>query len=397
LDTNALDTKNTPYFRWYKNSIKTSKIKGYIYPKRALIFSCPSMVIVWRLCQGQFFIPLTRNKVQKAFLDQPATTFSVLFFTLKIFQLGGIKLPPEKRLTERDLQLLEAVIKCGVISSKQAQEIYGVDNYHYKRISKLVDRGYLIRTGRHIQATPLGAKVFCDISGQEDNLTPVRIREPWQRKQKENVARIYFGLKNWHFMTSREIKKEKGISNSAFINCYVSNNGKGYAVYMLSSDPKKSTVRGIKSELDRLIEHGISKAIIFCPKPESMRKFGTYSGRSINELLLLPFPFGLNLLNSMESLNQIIQNKFHGFIPSNRPFADYEKGNTLVSVLIYNDLVKKEHLADYLSYTKKREGREIIIACLESQAAQFAAQFPGVKQHVIPDPKESDQNASNAS
>lgn len=298
-------------------------------------------------------------------------------------------MPPQKKLTDRDTQLLEALIKCGALSSRQVQEIFGgVSCYHYKRLKELEKRGYLRRIGHYIQITQQGAKAVGGVLGQED--IPIRIREPWQRQQRASVADIliYLDKNYWTFKSSREIKRETGISSSAYINCYITSNGKGYAVYMLSDNPHKQTIRGIKNELDRLIEHGISKAIIFCPSPESMKKFGTYHGRTINELLVLPFPYGLSLLNNMEQIQNNIQSMFSGFKTSARPFADYEKDNTLVTVLVYNDLIKKENLGEYLNHARARENRELIIVCLESQSAQFAAMFPGVKQQFTPNPTE---------
>ena len=299
-------------------------------------------------------------------------------------------MPPQKKLTDRDTKLLEALIKTGALSSRQVREIYGgVSCYHYKRLKELEKRGYLNRTGQHIQITQQGAKAIGDISGQDD--APIRIREPWQLKQRKNIADIFLGLSkdNWSFMSSRDIKKEVGISSSAYISCFISTarKGYGYAVYLLSNDPHKHTIRNIKGELDRLIQHGISKAIIFCPNPESMKKFGAYNGRALNELLVLPFPFGLSLLNNINQIHGDIQSRFNNCTVSIRPFADYEEGNTFISVLINNDFIKKEHLKEYLNHARKREGREIIIACLQSQAAQFSVQFPGVKQCIIPDPK----------
>lgn len=300
-------------------------------------------------------------------------------------------MPPKKKLTERDIQILDALIKCGTLTTEQIKKIFKTSCYHYKRINALAERGYLIRTGKgkiFVQITPSGAKALAEVSGRED--TPIRMREEWQLEQRANIADILIELDKeiWYFMSSREIKRAKGISNSAYINSYISSNGKGYAIYILSDDPHKHTVRNIKNELDRLIEHGINKAIIFYTSREGIQKFGQYKSKIINELLILPYPYGLTLLNSIQKIDHLIRNKFKGFVPSNRPFVDYEKDNTLISILIYNDIIKKELLAEYIKHTQEKENKEIIIVCLESQAKVFSRQFPGIEQFVIPDPVE---------
>jgi len=307
----------------------------------------------------------------------------------KNFQSGGINLPPPKKLTDRDIQILEALIKCGTLTTEQVKKIYRTGCYHYKRINTLAERGYLIRTGKSkmfIRITPLGAKALSEVSGREDS--PIRLREDWQLEQRANIAGIMLELNknHWHFMSSGEIKRERGISNSACINSYVSSNGKGYAVYVLSGDPHKHTVRNIKNELDRLIEHGINKAIIFYTSREGIQKFGQYKSKTINELLILPYPYGLTLLNKIQKIDHLIRSEFKGFTPSNRPFADYEKENTFISILVYNDMIKKELLSDYIKHAQEKENKAIIIACLESQSRVFSRLFTGTKQFAIPDP-----------
>lgn len=289
-------------------------------------------------------------------------------------------MPPGKHLTEKDIELLKALQKCVVLNSKQASRIYGnVKNYHYQRTNRLQERGYIIKHNGYIEITKKGAKAI----GQND--VPARVKEPWQRKFKADIAEIYFALPEWRFLSSREIKRERGLNRSSRINAYIEKNNKGYAVYLLNKEPQKSTIKSIKNEFHDLDLVGISGAIIFCPTPKAMKIFGANTSK-LREVLLLPYPYGLKLLGHMEEIDELVQETLQGFKPSKRAFADYEKGNTYASVLIYNDLAKKDHLTNYLKYARDKENKEVIIVCLENQSKEFAKQFPGIEQIIIPEP-----------
>jgi len=112
--------------------------------------------------------------------------------------------------------------------------------------------------------------------------------------------------------------------------------------------------------------------------------------------LFLRYPGEINLLNQIDVVKQKIAGALKGYTPSARPFADFEKNGTYVSVLVINDLMKKKRLSDYIKYIKDKEQREIIVLGLEEQAESLSAQFPGAKQILkIQKFWECDKNAAN--
>lgn len=296
-----------------------------------------------------------------------------------IFHSGGVILPPVKHLTDRDVALLTGLATCGVMTHEQVRRIYNnVANYHYKRLSQLEDRGY-VKCGRYIEITPPGMKEI----GRD--APPVRKRQGWGLEKLILLSDVYIGLPEWRYLSSREIKKEMNLNDSSAIDAYIEKDGLGYAIYLLSKEPRKTTIQSIRGELKKLWTHHISNAVVFAPSPEGMNMISG-DGVKLDSLLVLPYPYGIQLLAHKSQLESEIKSKLQGFTPSSRPFADYEKGNTFVSVLAFNDVIKRENLLTYLQYANLKEGKEIIITCFKDQSPKFRQLFPNIEQLIMQGP-----------
>ncbi|AEG14493.1 hypothetical protein Desku_0894 [Desulfofundulus kuznetsovii DSM 6115] len=290
-------------------------------------------------------------------------------------------MPPAKQLTQRDMELLRYLAKCSVLTLGQAKRIYGnTEQYHYRRLKCLEERGYVrteSRYSRYIEATKLGIKE----AGYDHS--PPRLRDKDQCRHKARVAEICLGLPNWEYLSPREVKQSTTVNKSYRLDGLLRKDGKEYVVYLLSDDPRRTTIQGIKHELNDMPYHRIYNAIVFCPTLKAMEHFYIDIPK-LEELLLLPYPYGIELLRHKDEIEGRIEDLLRGYEKANRRFADYQKGQTYVSVLAFNDVVKKEQLEAYLKL-RDREKKDVEIVCLESQSRKLTEQFPGVKLITIPE------------
>lgn len=284
-----------------------------------------------------------------------------------------------KQLTERDERLLSMLARCGALSVDQAGAVYGVASYHKARISELAKRDYIARADNLIQITARGAKAI----GLDQ--VPFRVRHKWQRQHKADVAGILLSLQGWDAAFPHEVKRSNSyVYRGARFDAVVSKNGREYALYLLSSRPQQQAVRTIRKELAHLKSWRIRHAIVFYPSPEALEKFGVEPA-NLESLLLLPYPFGVGLLESLDIIDERVRKLFPGCQPCARPFADYELDGVFITSLVTNDLVKRRALRDYLDYVAAREARKNVIVCLASQKGAFAALFPNTEIVTVPD------------
>jgi len=300
-------------------------------------------------------------------------------------------MPPKKYLTEKDLNLFRCLADCGALTSEQARRFYGdVSAYHYVRLAKLEERKYIRRHGKYIEIMTKGLRAV----GLDEE--PPRLRETWERERRSKIAELYFSLANWNFIPKREVRKLHKITQSMQLGCCIERNQKRYAVYLLRENPHKTTLTGIYNEIRRLDISKIYRAIIFHQSEESLTYFDNINAKMIKEILMLPYPGGIDILRHMDKIENAIAGRFGSSATTGRPFADYEKDRTYYSVLVFNDIIKKKALKEYLESAAKREGREVVIICLAGQSEYFAGQFPGVKQIKIKETWEVGENVATA-
>ncbi len=304
-------------------------------------------------------------------------------------------MPPERHLSDRDQYLLKILSITTVINYQQLKRIYGdKKHYHYRRSRQLQDRGLIILDGKHVRITGSGMK---EATGKERVYYP----KSSQYDHRVKLAEISMSLTNWEVYSSLEIKRRTSLNDSALINMYIENSGRGYAIYILARNPEASTITRIKNELDDLSFYGIQRAIVFCSYDNnynSANKFGRfYRDTSLTELLLLPFPdqikktdtmVMLKYVNHMKKINAKIRNQFQEYQLSNRSFADFEKENEYITSLVFNDLIKKTQLFNYMQGAVKKEKKKTRILCLESQSKEYSLDFPEVEQTIIHPGKE---------
>ncbi|MCS5696984.1 hypothetical protein [Desulfofundulus thermocisternus] len=282
---------------------------------------------------------------------------------------------PEE-LTARDNELLEALAKCSVMTTKQIELIYGVKAYHYKRLKVLESRGLIKRDGRFILITSRGRNQM-GVGRVHERLTDE------QKREAAMIAWVYTKLNGWRIMNSQEAKRYYNLNRGDKIDGVIERpDGTMYAFYVLSTRPREATIKRITTELKNLWVVNIRRAIIFCPASAAMKAFGKDPCK-LDELLVLPHPGGLDIFKAISKpgfIREVHDQAFPGrpYVPTEKPFADYQTEingeQVYVSVLIGNDLVKRDHLTSYLNLGQR--DKRVAIICLREQQKMFQKLFP---------------------
>lgn len=298
--------------------------------------------------------------------------------TVGISSKGGGLLGRKPELTERDIGLLTLLSRCRVLSMEQIKHLFGTADGHRKRIGTLEKRGYVIRKGTYVEVLSGGLRVVAP--GQRS----VQMRQNWRRENQSIVADIFLSLQGaWEFQFALEYKRKRDVNRSARFNAVISRDGIHYALYLLAKHLRERTLRSIKTQIGKLRRIRLSRAVVFYQSAEALRAFGD-DHCGLDSLLLLPYPYGVSILKHRDEIYSLVRSRFRA-APCRRPFADYERGDTFITVLVDNDLAKRRHLLDYLTHVKDKENRRNIAVCLTSQKPVFEKLFPGIRLIALPE------------
>lgn len=133
--------------------------------------------------------------------------------------------------TERDAALLSLLARGCILRFDQVRLIYGVAKYHYKRLTVLEERGYVLCRRRYVQVTRKGLAVL-GLHGR-----PLDVRHDWQREYRARVAEVYFALKISACSQVRSRAAVRRQSRNRLIACFVTTTRKGNtSVFKKKSD-----------------------------------------------------------------------------------------------------------------------------------------------------------------
>ena len=283
------------------------------------------------------------------------------------------------KLTEYDENLFRLIATTGTCTLEQARQVYKPFSnnqwYHYKRIHRL-ENGYLIKRGSYLELTKKAAEIIGE--------TRYRFRHEGVRELHAEIADIVLSL-GLDFISNRQLRAEFNLNRKTYFKGAVVIDGYYYFLYLLGDKPSVQHIGGIRSELKAYSASGIArKAIVFAPTPTAMSMFGDDSCRQ-NELFLLPYPSGLNLLNNYFTLEteQYLNSLYPNAVTSRYPFANYETISQYVTILVLNDIAKRNALTAY--FKSPRQPKPVSIVCLESQNQLFASHYPKAKLITLPE------------
>lgn len=284
------------------------------------------------------------------------------------------------KLTEHDKVLFNLIAVSGTCTLEQARQIYHPFSnnqwYHYKRIQRLEENGYLIKRGSFLELTKQSAEIIGE--------TKYRFRHDSVRELHAEIADIVLSL-GLDFVSNRQLRREYGLNRKTHFKGAVTINGYYYFTYLLGDKPTLQHLNSIRAELRTYSASGIArKSIIFAPTPTAMSMFGNDPCKQ-DELFLLPYPSGVNLLNKYftpeteEYLNSLFQNAEN----SRYPFANYETPTQFITILVLNDIAKRNALEGYFKSPYKP--KPVSIICLESQKQLFSSQYPKAQLIIFPE------------
>ncbi|MBE3579011.1 MAG: hypothetical protein IMW83_03935 [Caldanaerobacter subterraneus] len=288
-------------------------------------------------------------------------------------------MPVNIELTERDKKLLEMLAELSMIKVENLLYIYETKAYYLKRIALLRKAHYVRRLKGYVMLGSKGIEYVRSIGLKRKGI-------PTAHGQKERVQKIsdlYFNFlgTNWTFIDSRKLKEEKPsiYRSSLFLGLLVGRTE--YAVYNIGKEPSKEKIDAVKSEQEKLHKIGIYRSIVFYESPEARKRYGI-EGLGLKEQLLLPYPYGVELLKEHGKRDLIKEAAVKVYGSSlkepNWKEADFSAEGKEVVVLILNDIEKIAKIKNYLMLAQYRytKATEIEILCLEEQEEMFKEMFP---------------------
>jgi len=297
-------------------------------------------------------------------------------------------------LTDRDRYFLEILRENGMITYKQAGQLYETSSYHFKRLKQLIEGGYIKKNGRkYVTLGTTGVKEL-ELNIKTNYKFQKRILEkPETEKREVSVDLMLLCSKyNCRWFYSRMAKLQFNISKNISINGLISCQNKNYPVYILSKYPLKTKIRQMQKEIPWLkIFDGI---IVLCLTQEIYDAFNISinNNRAPAHLYLLEYPanidLALSILNSeiMDNIYKTIL-KIDELLPTSKVYADKmvrrnNKEYYLTNLLI-NDLARLNYIKEYIDKWYKLEQRPIIVIHRENQ--NFFLSGEGVKTLAISD------------
>lgn len=305
---------------------------------------------------------------------------AVILIAKVVDQYYSHKVVIKIRLTEYDKNLFRLIAISGTCTLEQARQVYKPFSnnqwYHYKRIQRLEENGHLIKRGSYLELTKRSAEIIGE--------TKYRFRHDGVREAHAEITDIVLSL-GLDFVSNRQLRTEYSLNRKTYFKGAVIIDGYYYFLYLLSDKPSSQHIGGIQAELRTYSSSGITrKAIVFAPTPTAMSMFGDDSCRQ-DELFLLPYPSGLNLLNNYftPETQEYLKSLFPNAVTSRYPFANYETISQYVTILVLNDIAKRNALTGY--FKSPHQPKPVTIICLESQKQLFASHYPKAKLITLPE------------
>ena len=270
------------------------------------------------------------------------------------------------KLLETDIKLFNAINSTGTCTIDQARQVYNHEDpwYHYKRIERLQKERLLLKHGKFLELTKRSAELI--------GTQKYRFNRPELRKDKAEVTDIMLSL-NTDFISSRQLRNQYGLNRRTYFKGAVKVGPDYYFLYLLGNNPRQKDINYIRAEMSTLAISDVSrKSIVFAPTHNAMAAFGANTCKQ-DELFLLPYPAGIDIINQYFSALDNIKSLYPGEV-SKKPFAHYETESHYITILILNDIAKRSSL--YAYYTLPYQDKPVKIICLESQKKLFTVQFP---------------------
>lgn len=286
----------------------------------------------------------------------------------------------EVKLTERDIDVLRMMARAGVLCNRQVKRLYGnPKRFHIRKLEKFQELGYVVRDNGYSQVTRKGMAAL-GIDG-----TPKRLRKI-DIKKRVRVVDLIEMLPDWDVKLGYEVKAEEKINRNAYLDAAIKRQERTYVIYLIDAkEPRPVTLGRLWNEIQEMPLKGLSRVLMLFEHATAMGLVAAKVKKPrIEELLLLPYPDGIELFNTYHGTGFIalLQNKLPGLelLTSDRLFADYQWQGNYVSVLITNDAVKRYCLHEYyngLSY--QTEKKDVVIVCTSDQRTFFANLYPLAK------------------
>ncbi len=232
----------------------------------------------------------------------------------------------KRRLTEKDILLLEFLCKYKMMLATDSKKIYKSKDYYLKRLKVLEKEQYIKRVNRyHIKLDIKGIKLVKELGFYYHNVCR---KEKYQKRVQEIMKIATLTLdSDIRFLTSWEIKDsnvftEMGRTFIGLLNYY----NRDYIAYYISKDKSFHYVRQVINDVNKSIQY--NKSVVFMEDLKNLNKSNKYFifGKE-STLIINPIKENLDRIRLLQEIDcyDILQQIYKGkeILLSNWAKADY--------------------------------------------------------------------------
>jgi len=286
----------------------------------------------------------------------------------------------------REQVVLEYIATFGAVTAVRLGELLGTAKYHYAVLKRMCRRGLLQRQGKYYRLTREGQR-------RVGSKAP-RLWLGQQCKKADVVAAVVNRLPGWRFVPKTKVKERINLNRTSFLSGVLTGCGCSYALYVLSGKKLYVAVGRLREEMKMLAAVSqLDRVLVVCrnPRVRSLlltppeRQEWRTLWRGMKEVIVMQHPFGASLLGKRYSpaFASLLEQRFPGACPSTKVFADWDWSGNLVCVLVFEDVLKRALLGDYLRYAALMERRTVTVVCRESQLQDLRSDFPSASFCVL--------------
>ena len=301
-------------------------------------------------------------------------------------------------ITNRDKYLLEILNENGLMTYKQAGQLYETSGYHFKRLKQLENDRYIKKFRKKYLILGSAGMNKLNLNKRASYNYQKRFLKKHEIEKREVLVDLMLlcNKYNYEWFYSRTAKSRHNINKGISINGLISCQGKNYPVYVLSEYPSEKKIKHIQKGIPWL--KTFDGAFIICLNQEiycDALKISINNNRAPAHLYLLEYPADIDLALSilspgiMDSIYKTVL-KINEILPASKAYADKmavrNNKEYYITNLLVNDLIRLNYIKEYLNKWYELEQRPIIVIRKENQDYNFSGvSSEGIRDVVVSD------------
>lgn len=283
------------------------------------------------------------------------------------------------KITDRDNEMLEILLKYGAVNKTLLVKIYGT-TYYKKRVVVLIENKYINRIKNGIYNIGNEGENYFIERGISVN-KPINIGEKIYKRYAD-ASYLGYMLDNWDLIGSREAKAKYHLNRGLRVIGILEHNKRSIFIYKLPSKIGKIGVDSYKKELSSIKSYGYTE-VIFLSNSDKVKKMFGIDGCSLSNLYVMPDEdISLMLINNMANINTsnwVISQLYDldTLYKSSLKMYDFENDDEYIFNMVDYNIAKIDYVLDHIEIMKENLSRrkEIVCICLVGQLSEIKKMF----------------------